>query len=252
MPAPSVANTPSASYLVADTSGTATTTFGGSTHTSSNGSDRCLVAVLTLLSNTGTIRTANSLSWNGVAMTKAAEEGHDDAGGNAQSISIWTLNDPAAGTAGALSMTASGNIEHAQIWFFNVEGCPNGAADAFGTDDDDVSGDTAISISISPTVADTLCIMGVVHLSAGTSTVTYTSPLTKDDEQRTATENQNGSIAHGALTGSGAQNVEATLNATNEFSAVAICLAGPVGVSGQPARKRMGGVKFAAHNPGVW
>ncbi len=225
MATPTVANTPSASYLVANTTGVNNTSFGGSTHTSSSGSDRCLVAVLTGLSNLGTIRTASTLTWNGTGMTKAAEQGHDDSGGNAQSISIWTLNDPASGTAGAIAATFSGNIEHAQIWFYNVEGCPSGAANAFATDVDDATGDTAVSISISPTVANTLCIMGVTNLSSG-NTFSFTSPINIDDQRITATEALGSGIGHGTLSSSGAQNVQATISATNEFSAVAICLEG--------------------------
>ncbi len=228
MATPTVANTPSASYLVSNVTGVNTTSFGGSTHTSSNGSDRCLVAVLVGLSNIGTIRTASTLTWNGTGMTKAAEQGHDDSGGNAQSISIWTLNDPAASTAGAWAATFSGNIEHAQIWAFNVEGCPNGAADAFATDVDDATGDTAVSISISPTVANTLCIMGVTNLSSS-NTFSFTSPINIDDQQITATEALGSAIGHGTLASSGAQNVQATINVANEFSAVAITLAGAAG-----------------------
>jgi len=224
MAAPTVANTPSASYKVENVVTGAIATFGGSTHTSSGGDDRCLVAVIAARSNIGTSRTLTTLTWNGVTMSKDAEQRHSDSAGIGTTITICTLNDPAAATAGAISATYSGTIEHAQIWFYDVEGCPNGIADTFAVDVDDASGDTAVSISISPTVEDTLCIMGVTQLS---SSVIYTfSPLTINDQKITATETLDSAIASGVLASSGAQNVTATLSGANEFSAAAITLAG--------------------------
>lgn len=231
MATPTIANTPSASYLTDTGTGNTTAEFGSATHTSSGGSDRCLVAVVSVLSNSGTIRSMSTLTWNGVSMGKETEQGHDDGATNATTVAIWTLANPAASTAGAWLLTCNGNINGAQIWAYNVEGSLDGAADAFGTDVDDVSGDTAVSISINPTVANTLCIMAVLN---ATSTVTTTfSPLTEDDEQNLSST-LNTAIAHGTLASSGAQNVDATLSATNEFSAVAITLEGTAG-DGSPA-----------------
>lgn len=182
------------------------------------------VAVITALSNLNTIRSLSTLAWNGLSMTKAAEQGHDDQHGNATTITICTLKNPPSGTAGAILATYNANITDAQIRFYNVEGCPNGAANAFGTDVDDASGGTTADISIAPTVTDTLCIMGVVQLSSA-NTHTF-SPLTENDDRITAAAALCSAIASGTLASAGAQSVTATLSAANEFSAVAIALSG--------------------------
>lgn len=144
-------------------SGTSTNTMSINAGT---GSNRLLVVIFCQRGNP--LRTYSTVTYNSVAMTKVTTVGTETAETIDLEVTIWYLIAPTTGTNN-LSLTMSGTTT-VEAMAFVIEG-----VDQTSPLDQEVNGsgtnDTAMSISITPTVDNEFIVGGIVHEAATALTV---------------------------------------------------------------------------------
>lgn len=231
MATPTIANTVSSSYINDSSAASSTRTFGGTTHTSSGGSDRCMISIISWRSSSSAERTLTSLTWNTVSGTILVQEGPTSS--NSIGLALVKWDNPAASTASAWSAVFNLAVNDTQIWAYNVEGVDTALIEAddyaYGLLDDGV-GSTSPSVTLVPDTTDTLIIYGAAIVPS--ATMTANAPLSEDDERTGATNALRTHICSGVSSSSGSQSVGSTLSVAKEWITVGIALPGATGGGG--------------------
>lgn len=166
--------------------------------------------------------TVSSGTWNGSALTQATSsriQTQDASTGQRVNTEIWYILDPIASTAGALVLSLSANATRVLVHAINITG-PSGplSFDVSGINEDDATGSTAVSVSITTTGTDRLIIAGCVKVDT-TITTSWTELTSASD---TAGTTLRMASAYGDQASAGAATYNATLSGTDEWNISAV------------------------------